>query len=154
MCACARKARAAASDQATATNRDESRWLLRQSESTTALRVLVVEDDALLGLVLAETLEDMGYDVCAIEATEAGAVASAARYRPDLMTVDVRLRHGSGISAVERILLTGFIPHVFVSGDTSRGVTLMPGAAVIHKPFREADLAQAIRRALTAAPKP
>ena len=39
---------------------------------------------------------------------------------PDLMIVDVRLRDGSGISAVEEILTAGWIPHVFVSGETSR----------------------------------
>ena len=121
---------------------------MRRPESPTTLRVLVVEDDAALGMLLAETLEDMGHDVCAIEATEAGAVTAAARYRPDLMTVDVRLRDGSGISAIERILRTGFVPHVFVSGDSLRGQALTPAAVVIHKPFRTADLARAIDHAL------
>jgi len=33
----------------------------------------------------------MGHDVCALEITEAGAVAAAAQYRPNLMIVDARL---------------------------------------------------------------
>lgn len=111
-------------------------------------RVLVVEDDAVIATLLAEVLEGMGHDVCAIEATEADAVAAANRCRPDLMIVDARLGDGSGVSAVEEILRAGFVPHVFVSGDALRVQALRPGALVIQKPFRESDLARAIQHAL------
>ena len=117
-----------------------------------ALRVLVVEDNAIIGMLLAEVLAGMGHDVCAIEATEADAVTAAARCRPDLMIVDVQMGDGSGVFAIEKILRTGFVPHVFVSGDDTLGVrALRPGAVVIQKPFRESDLARAILRALGAA---
>jgi CheY-like chemotaxis protein len=116
-----------------------------------ALRVLVVEDNAIIGMLLAEVLAGMGHDVCAIEATESDAVTAAVRCRPDLMIVDVQLGDGSGVSAVEKILLIGFVPHLFVSGDTLGVRTLRPGAVVIQKPFRESDLARAIQRALGAA---
>jgi DNA-binding response OmpR family regulator len=115
-----------------------------------ALNVLVVEDEALIGMLLADALVAMGHDVCAIVATEANAVAAAARCNPDLMIVDVRLRDGSGISAVEEILRNGWVPHVFVSGETSSVQTLRPGAIVIQKPFRDMDLDRAIQRALDA----
>ena len=65
----------------------------------TALRVLVVEDEMLIGMLLADMLEARGYDVCAVEATETGAVTAAARYNPGLMIVDARLRDGSGVAA-------------------------------------------------------
>jgi CheY-like chemotaxis protein len=107
-----------------------------------------VEDEAVIAMLLAEVLAGMGHDVCAIEATEADAVAAAARCRPDMMILDARLGDGSGISAVEQILCTGFIPHVFVSGDALRVRALRPGAVVIQKPFHEADLASAMQRAL------
>jgi two-component system, response regulator PdtaR len=113
-------------------------------------RVLVAEDDALIGMLLGETLEDMGHDVCAIVATEADVVAAAARHRPDLMIIDGRLFDGNGVSAVEKILRIGFIPHVFVSGDRSGILARRPGAVVIQKPFGESDLAWAIQRALGA----
>ena len=116
-----------------------------------ALRVLVVEDDALIGMLFADALAAMGYEVCAIETTETDAVAAAARYKPDLMIVDARLRDGSGVSAVEEILRTGWIPHVFVSGEkTSKLHALRPGSVVIQKPFRDIDLGRAIQRALDA----
>jgi len=39
------------------------------------LRILVVEDDALLQMLMCETLTCMGHEVCAVAATEAEAVA-------------------------------------------------------------------------------
>jgi len=115
-----------------------------------ALRILVVEDDAMIGMLLAEMLLEMGHDVCAVEATEAGAVTAAARFIPDLMIVDVQLGDGSGVSAVEEILRTGFVPHIFASGDNSRIRALRPDAVAILKPFRESDLVRAIHRAFDA----
>src|SRR5437764_14937680 len=59
-----------------------------------ALRVLVIEDDALIAILLAELLASVGHDVCAAAATAAEAVNAATRYAPDLMIVDVRLGPG------------------------------------------------------------
>ena len=115
------------------------------------LRILVVDDDAIIAMLLADIFAGMGHDVCAIEATEAGAVAAAVRCRPDLMIVDARLGDESGVVAVEEILRTGFVPHVFISGDISTIRALKPGAVVLQKPFDESDLVRAIRRALGAA---
>ena len=115
-----------------------------------ALRVLVAEDDTIVGTLLGELLKEMGHEVCAIEATEADAVAAAVRCRPDLMIIDVRLGDGSGISAVEEILRTGPVSYMFVSGDISSVQVLRPGAVIIRKPYREPDLAQAIQRAIGA----
>jgi len=116
-----------------------------------ALRLLVVEDDTMLGILLAEMLKEIGHDVCAIEATEADAVTAAAQYRPDLMIVDAQLGDGSGVSAVEQILRTGFVPHVFITGNILKLKALRPGAVVLQKPFGEAEFTRAIQRALDAA---
>ena len=112
------------------------------------LRILVVEDDALIGSLLGEMLEDMGYTVCAIETNSENAVAAAARCQPDLMIVDVRLGETSGVAAVEEILRRGFVPHVFVTGDSLRNLSLGPRAVMIQKPFRGSDISRAIRQAL------
>jgi len=115
-----------------------------------ALNVLVVEDDTLIGMLFADELVAMGHYVCAIATTEADAVTAAAQFKPDLMIVDARLRDGNGVSAVEEILRTRWIPHVFVSGDTSVITALRPGAIVIQKPIRDIDLDRAIQRAIDA----
>lgn len=121
------------------------------SVSTMPLRILVAEDDALIGMLLDEMLTDMGHHVCAVVATEADAVAAAALYKPDLAIVDARLADGSGVHAVDAMLRLGPMPHVFVTGDASGVQRSRPGAVVIEKPFREPDLVRAIQRALDAA---
>jgi len=117
-----------------------------------ALDVLIVEDDIMIGKLLAEVLEGMGHSVCAIEATETGAVIAAHRWRPDLMIVDVWLGDGNGVAAVEEIRRTKFIPHIIVSADLSKVKNLRPDAVVLQKPFRELDLERAMVRALDADP--
>ena len=117
-----------------------------------ALRILVVEDDKMIGGLLVETLEGLGHAVCALESNVENAVAAASRCRPDLMIVDVGLGEASGIAAVKEILRSGFVPHVFVTGEMVRGMPLGPETVLLQKPFRVPDLELAIQRALAAAP--
>ena len=117
-----------------------------------ALRVLVIEDDALIAMVLSDLLASMGHDICATAGSEAEAVSAAARYRPDLMIVDARLGGGSGVAAVEEILHAGPIAHLYVTGDPAEVQMREPGAVVIRKPFRRAELVRAIQTALASLP--
>ena len=112
------------------------------------LRILVVEDDAIIGSLLAEMLVAMGHEPCSVVATESDAVRAADQYKPDLMIVDARLGEGSGHSAVETILRKGPMPHLFISGDIASLQALRPSAVAIQKPFRESALHSAIQRAL------
>jgi two-component system, response regulator PdtaR len=118
-----------------------------------ALRVLVIEDDALIAMLLTQLLASMGHDVCATAASEAEAVSAATRCDPDLMIVDAGLGRGSGVSAVEQILRAGPLAHVFVSGDAEKVLRRRPDAIVVRKPFRESELARAIDTALAATPR-
>jgi two-component system, response regulator PdtaR len=120
----------------------------RGGENLKALNVLMVEDDACVAELLGELLAEMGHKVCAVETTEAGAVAAASRHKPDLMIVDVLLREGSGIGAVESIMQAGSVPHFFVSGNISKVLALRPAAVVLQKPYSEAGLVSAMNRAL------
>lgn len=107
-----------------------------------------MEDEAINAMLLAEVLEDMGHDVCAIEATEASAVTTALCCKPDLMIVDATLGDGSGVAAVVEILRTRSVRHLFVPGDISRVSGIRPGTVVLQKPFRIADLERAIAQAV------
>ena len=118
----------------------------------TPCRVLLVEDDPRIAPLLAETLTNLGYEVCGIETTEAGAVAAAARHRPDLMIVDVILAEGTGPAAMARITQAAPVPHLFMSGRSQDAA--MPGEVLLSKPFREADLVRAIGLALAPAAAP
>lgn len=114
--------------------------------------MLIVDDDAMIASLLAEILEDMGYHVCPIAATEDEAVATAIRCKPGLMIVDEQLREGTGTSAVERILLTGPIPYVFIGGASVHRE--QKRKTVLQKPFLALDLVQAIRNAVGDADAP
>jgi len=109
-------------------------------------QILVVEDDKLIGMLLAAMLEDMKLEVCAIETTQSGAVEAALRLRPDLMIVDARLDGGSGIAAMEEIERHGPMPHIFMSGD--RLPPGSQGAPTLMKPFSRQQLTGAIQRFL------
>ena len=110
------------------------------------LRFLLVEDDAMIGAMLTEMLADLGHEIGVVQATEDEAVAAAARHKPDLMIVDLQLTRGSGVAAVARITRAGPIPHIFMTG---RGpLAARPGAVMLTKPFRKADLVRAIAQAL------
>lgn len=112
------------------------------------LRVLIVEDEAVIGLLLQEVIESLGHVVCAISNTEALAVAAAERCRPDLMIVDAGLRSGDGVSAVEAIERKKHVPHVFVTGNVRKVQARRPGAIILEKPFFTPDLVAAITCAL------
>jgi two-component system, response regulator PdtaR len=120
-----------------------------QCDAVTVYNILVVEDDILIGMLLTDMLTELGHVVCAVERTEANAVAAADRFQPDLMIVDAHLTDGSGIAAVETILKDKFVPHVFVTGDKLGTQRHRPGDVVIEKPFRERDLVDAILRAVS-----
>jgi CheY-like chemotaxis protein len=113
-----------------------------------ALRILIAENDAMIGMMLAETLEGTGHVVCAIVATAADTVAAAVQHRPDLMIVDVQLAKGNGLVAVDEIPSPRPIPCVFITGDAQSALELKPLAIVLEKPFREADLLRAMKQAL------
>jgi two-component system, response regulator PdtaR len=112
------------------------------------LSILVIEDEAIIGMLLTEVLEGMGHKVIGVVGTEAAAVALAAEYKPDLLIVDAGLTSGSGLSAVDTILADRFVPHLFTTGDVLKVRLLKPDAIILEKPFHEADLADAIELAL------
>ena len=113
-----------------------------------ALSILVVEDEAIIGMLLSEVLAGMGHEVCAVVASEEAAVEAAALHLPDLLIVDAGLAAGDGLSAVDTILATRVVPHVYTTGNALKVRQLRPGAVVLEKPFHEADLADAIELAL------
>lgn len=119
--------------------------------SLIARRVLVIEDDALIGMLYEDVLAEMGHSLCAIAMTGSQAVAAATKHKPDLIIADASLRDGNGVDAVKEILRGGFIPHLFVSGDPAGVRALMPNAIIVQKPFLDSELSRSIQKALAAA---
>lgn len=96
---------------------------------------MIVEDEPLVTLLLADMLTAMDCEVCASEGTEADVIAAALRISPELIVVDASLHEGSGVVAVEKVLRNGFIAHIFMSADRLFHERLHLRAVSIRKPF-------------------
>ena len=115
------------------------------------LRVLVVEDEMLVSMLVEDMLSDLGCSVVgpAAEIEEAMSLALGADI--DAALLDVNLG-GRPIFPVADALKARGVPFAFASGYGEAGLSEdHRGAAVLQKPFREADLARALRGLLTTA---
>ena len=108
------------------------------------LRILLVEDDAVISGLVVEILSELGHDVCKTARTELEAIDAAARYAPDLMIVDAYLEVGSGVSAMDTILRRIAMPHIFMTGGPRHIISQQ--ATVLYKPFGKAGLTAALDR--------
>ena len=114
------------------------------------LRILVVEDDALIRLGLQDMLEDLGHRSLAAGGGEE-ALQILAQQPVDLLVTDVNLPglRGPDLAARARETRPG-LPVVFATGDDG-GLQTGPGVAVVLKPFDEQALKAALARALAPA---
>jgi PAS domain S-box-containing protein len=86
-------------------------------------RILIVEDEALLALDLAQSLRDFGYEVAGTAARGDDAVRKALECKPDLMLMDINLQGElDGIDAYSQIREHLDIPVVYLTGYSERDV--------------------------------
>jgi signal transduction histidine kinase len=126
----------------------ESSHVSRGSE-----KILVVDDDSDVRQIMSGVLSDLGYQVTEADNGEA-ALGILSDYAPDLMVVDFGMpgSNGAEVAASAR-LANKALRILFVSGysDTSAIERAVGKAALLHKPFRPAEFAAAVRAALDAA---
>lgn len=130
-----------AANSGTATHADESRF------GTEALKLMIIEDEALVAMLVEDALTLHGHHVTGIADTVAAAMELVEAERPDLVLCDVKLADGdSGITAAQLIADRG-IPCVFLSGNCPNrgGHPLVIGC--ISKPFRAGTLGAAVHAA-------
>jgi CheY-like chemotaxis protein len=116
-------------------------------------RLLVVEDEWLVGLHIKLTLEDLGYKVVGLTASGDEALRLATEHLPELVLMDISLAGGmNGIEAAEKIGQQLEIPVVFLTAFSNpQSLGLTDGANIygfIMKPFELPDLRSAIENAL------
>lgn len=109
------------------------------------LRILIFEGDARIAESLGDLLQTMGHEVCASADDQGGARAFAVFETPTLLIIDSHFAEAAAVA--DRIVAIGRVPHLFMAGDALSVRLLRPEATVIQKPFREAELADGIRRA-------
>ncbi len=123
----------------------------RELQRVASVRVLVIEDEAVIALDVADIVRNAGHEVVGIAATEKAAVELAKKHSPHLVLADIQLRGSdSGIAAVREIMRAMTVPVIFVTGYPERlltGTQVEP-TFVISKPFDPDLLRAAIAQAL------
>lgn len=110
------------------------------------LRVLVVEDEALISLLIESMLNDMGHETvdCAHSVQHALALLEPMTKPIDAAMLDINLG-GTLVFPVAEALAARDIPFAFLTGYGANGVPKrFADATVIQKPFTEKDLAYAM----------
>jgi CheY-like chemotaxis protein len=106
----------------------------------TYFRVLVVEDEALISMLIEDMLADIGCKCVDVAASVEGAMEALAKAAPDFAMLDINL-NGKRSFAIADILLSREIPFVFLSGYGSRELgEAYAGGKVLQKPFQLGDI--------------
>ncbi len=112
------------------------------------LKVLIVEDESLVSMLIEDALADLGCRVVGVASGVDEALAKAATLALDAAILDVNL-HGKQTAAVAEILKKRGVPFLFATGY---GVSGLPGnfqdTPFLQKPFHEADLERVLRQTL------
>lgn len=113
-------------------------------------RVLVVEDEAIVAMLLEDLLAEMGCTVVAVAGSIDAALQAAQTLDYDLAILDVNL-DGSETYPVADAVVARQLPSVFVTGYGLAGLReTYRHLPVLTKPFREADLRRLVTLALGA----
>ena len=113
-------------------------------------RLLVVEDEYLIRMLLEDMLADLGYEVAAAVGTIAEASELAARGEFNAAILDVNL-DGEEIYPVADILAARGLPFVFVTGYGERSLSEpYRGRPALQKPFQAEQLKAVLASLLTA----
>jgi CheY-like chemotaxis protein len=119
-----------------------------KQDELSGLRVLIVEDESMVNLLLQDMLEDAGCSVVGSASRLQEAVEKAKALTFDLALLDINL-NGERSFPVAELLSERGVGCVFVTGY---GAASLPSSyrtiPVLQKPFLQADLERAIRAAL------
>jgi len=114
------------------------------------LRVLVVEDEMMVSMLIEDMLDDLGCKVVGPVARLDEALALAKDAELDCAVLDVNLG-GQPIFPLADFLRAKGAPFAFATGYGDAGLRdVDKGSPVLQKPFRETDLARILSQLKTA----
>jgi DNA-binding response OmpR family regulator len=113
-------------------------------------RILVVEDDALIAMEMAERLAELGYVALEPAPTLDAAEALIARQRPDAALLDANLAGISSVPLGAKLAAMG-VPVAFCTGyDTIRNLPPeLARAPILTKPISDHALSTALKGMLS-----
>lgn len=111
-------------------------------------RVLVIEDEALVMMLIEDTLVEIGCEIAGMASRLDEALDKAESRSFDVAILDVNL-NGRQTFDVARSLKRRNIPFVFATGYGAASLLAeFAGTPVLQKPFRQYDLEAALRQSL------
>lgn len=119
-----------------------------------SLRVLVVDDDALLRELVSARLRAGGYDVIEAGTGEEAAAALAAGADPDVLVTDIAMPGaicGWDLGRRAR-LINPELPIVYTSSGSPDPARVLANSRFLRKPFHPDDLVSAIEQMTSAQP--
>jgi PAS domain S-box-containing protein len=112
----------------------------RPADRSSGARALLVEDEALVGLMMRATLTDAGYHVIGPYASVGDALIALRSERPDCAVLDINLLDGP-VYPLATALADAGVPFVFATGYDVRSVDdRFKHVAVLQKPADRASL--------------
>lgn len=123
---------------------------------TEPIRILIVEDEAIIAMDLQETLNEAGYKVIAAVPSGDEALTLCAREKPDLVLMDVHLQGTlTGIETAQRLRESYAIPSVLLTAHYDSATLAASQQAGIFayliKPYDQRELCATLATALTRA---
>jgi DNA-directed RNA polymerase specialized sigma24 family protein len=116
-----------------------------------ATDVVIIEDEPLIALDLAQVVSSLGHRVVRVARTAQQAVEATRALKPGLVLADIHLADGSsGLDAVNEILRTISLPVVFVTAFPQRLLTgTRPEPTfLVTKPFQPQNVKAIVSQAL------
>lgn len=112
-------------------------------------RILVVEDETLISIMIESMLEDLGCESVTAAATIHKAVALVNEQVFDAAMLDMNMSGNTSHSVAEALVVRG-VPFIYCSGNNSQKVgDVLHPRPVLKKPFREEELATILTDLLT-----
>ncbi len=118
-------------------------------------KVLIVEDENIIGMEIKDRLEGLGYDVPGMTVSGENAIEMVDQLRPDIILMDISLKGEiDGVEAARRIWERRRIPIIYLTAYTDQETldrARLNSDPVLYliKPFEEDELKTMIQKALS-----
>ncbi|MDE5419104.1 response regulator [Labilibaculum sp. DW002] len=117
------------------------------------VKILIVEDELLVAMNMADLLEDLGYEVLEPQINYEGAVECLMNDKPDIALLDIQIEGlKNGVDVARFITENSNIPFIFLTSladpRTVEQAKIVKPNAYLVKPFNQDDLYTSIELAL------
>ncbi len=116
-------------------------------------RILIVDDANFMRMIVKDTLEPHGFEICGEAVNGNQAVALYEQLKPDLVTMDITMKEKDGLEAAREILARDPNARIVMVTALGQEKLLMDSLALgvkdfVVKPFQPDRIVSAVQKAL------